>query len=138
MQEFYSSPVAKVYYDNSVDTLFLEYIGKVQNDAQFVEINTAVLNSFRKLNTQKFVADVRKMGIISLVSQKWVVDNLLPGMFKHLGGKKLYHAQFLDAKEILSKVSANNIKNNAANSQFEVVQFSDRDELMEYLKTCVK
>lgn len=139
MQDFFNHPVAKVYYDPSVDSLFLEYVGKVQNDQQFIQINTEVLKAFQKLQTQKFVADIRKMGIISLASQKWVVDNLIPGMIKHLKGKTLFHAQFLDPKEILSKVSASNIKEKSkqAVKDFELVQFSDVTELRNYLTRVV-
>ena len=107
------------------------------NDEQFIQVNQAVLDAFVKLKTQKFVADIRKMGIISLSSQNWVVNNLLPGMLKHLKGKKLYHAQFLDASEIMAKVSAGNIKNKSQQvaEDFEVKQFSKEDELKNYLRS---
>ena len=133
---FLNSSTAKIYYDDQLDTLFLEYVGKVKNHQEFVEINTAVLNAFKSLTTQKFVADIRKMGVISVESQQWVVGYLLPGMMKHLNGKMLHHAQFLDPKEIFSKVSAVNIKTKAADREkgFEVHQFSERDELEKYLK----
>ncbi len=136
MKEFYKNAVARVYHDSTLDTLFLEYLSKVPNEETFIAINTAVLNAFLSLNTQKFVADVRKMGIISLKSQQWVLNNLLPGMIKHLKGKKLFHAQLLDPSEILSKVSANNIKDrsNTAATDFEVRQFSNDNELRDYLK----
>jgi hypothetical protein len=136
MKEFYKDSIAKVYHDSDLNTLFLEYTSKVPSEDFFITINTAVLNAFLSLNTQKFVADVRKMGIISVKSQQWVVNNLLPGMIKHLRGKKLYHAQLLDPSEILSKVSANNIKDKSNNvaSDFEVRQFSNQNDLYSYLK----
>lgn len=139
MTDYYSNTTAKIYYDPKLETLFLEYVGQVKNDAQFVEINTAVLEAFKTLKTQKFVADIRKMGIISLSSQQWVVSTLLPGMIGHLKGKKLYHAQFLDPKEILAKVSAANIKKKETEvaKDFEVRQFSDVAELHQYLKQVV-
>ena len=139
MTTFYSNATAKVFYDSQLDSLFLEYLGPVKNEAQFIEINTAVLDAFKKLETQKFVADIRKMGIISLASQQWVVNTLLPGMIKHLNGKKLYHAQFLDPKEILAKVSAGNIKKKETEvaKDFEVAQFADVAELHVYLKRVV-
>jgi hypothetical protein len=137
MQEFFKDKSAQVYYDAALDTLFLVYTGKVQNDQHFITINTAVLAAFTKLNTQKFVADIRKMGIISVASQNWVVANLLPGMVKHLNGKMLYHAQVVDPSEILSKVSGNNIKGRSSQvaEGFEVVQFSDTEKLNEYLRS---
>lgn len=132
---YYEDSVAKVYYDPMLDTLFLEYLSRVPNDNHFIKINTALLDAFLKLNTQKFVADIRRMGMISVNSQKWVTEILLPGMLKHLNSKMLYHAQFLDGKDIMVKVSGNNIKHKSKDTfkGFEVVQFSDRAELEKYL-----
>lgn len=134
MNTYYQDNSAKVYYDTEVDTLILEYTGRVLNDAHFVQINTAVLEAFRKLKTQKFVADIRKMGIIGVTSQKWVVDVLLPGMVEHLKGKKLFHAQLLDASEVMSKVSGGNIKNKSSQAieKLEMRQFTDAADMRKF------
>lgn len=139
MKEFFKNSFAKVYYDEILDALFIEYISKVPNDEQFILVNKALLEAFTKLKTQKVVADIRKMGIISLASQEWIVKNLFPALLKHLNGKTLYHAQLLDAKEILSKVSAANIKNKSAHVMdgFEVRQFTDETELKSFLKSLI-
>lgn len=135
MTTFFQSSTAEIYYDQDLDTLFLKYLDKVKNDDEFIEINSQLLKAFESLSTQKFVADIRKMGIISIQSQNWVANHLIPKMFEHLKGKMLYHAQLLDAADIFVKVSGSNIKNKAANnsSGFEVKQFSDEVELKEYL-----
>jgi hypothetical protein len=137
MKEFYKDTSAKVYYNPELDTLFLEYLGKVQNDEHFIKINTAVLDNFRKLTTQKFVADIRRMGIIGVNSQKWVVDVLLPGMVEHLKGKSLFHAQLLDPNEIMAKVSGGNIKNRSSQTldKLEMRQFTDSVEMNSFLKS---
>ena len=136
MTEYYKDPSATVYYDPELDTLILKYTDKVMNDEHFITINTAVLNAFKTLNTRKFIADIRKMGIISIKSQQWVVENLLPGMIRHLKDKRLFHAQLLDPGEVFSKVSAANIKNNAkkVDEGFDVVQFTDEEEMRLHLK----
>lgn len=136
MKEFFKSPVAKIYYDSTLDSLFLEYTSKVPSDEQFIVVNSELLKAFKQLQTQKFVADIRKMGIISLASQQWIVDTLIPGMINHLKGRTLYHAQLLDPKEILSKVSGANIRDKSKKviKDFEVVQVSDIAELHQYLK----
>jgi hypothetical protein len=136
MKDFLNTKTARVYYDETLDTLFLEYIGKVLNDEQFIAINTEVLSAFKKLSTQKFVADIRKMGIISIASQEWVLKNLLPGMIKHLKGRKLFHAQLLDPSEVMAKVSGVNIKNKAKTvaDDFEVIQFTNESEMRDYLR----
>jgi hypothetical protein len=136
MKTFFSDNSAKVYYDQEVDTLFLEYTGRVQNEKHFIEINTAVLEAFKKLQTQKFIADIRKMGIIAVSSQKWVIDVLLPGMVAHLHGKTLFHAQLLDPSEVMSKVSGGNIKNRSTQviEKLEMRQFTDAQEMRHFLK----
>lgn len=136
MKEFYKDNTARVYYDPELDTLFLEYLSKVPGDEAFVTINTAVLKAFTQLQTQKFVADIRKMGVISLNSQKWVVANLLPGMVKHLKGQRLFHAQLLDPNEVFAKVSASGIKKQSKEvaEDFDVMQFFDAEEMRAYLR----
>lgn len=135
MKDFYNNHFASVFYDESLDALFLRYTAKVPNEEQFIIANEAVLKAFTALNTTKFVADIRKMGIISLGSQEWVLNNLIPGMIKHLNGKTLFHAQLLDASEIMSKVSAGNIKNKSSKlvQGIELVQFTSEDELQQHL-----
>lgn len=138
MLEFFKNAIARVYYDEELDSLFLEYLQKVPNDAEFIKINSEALKAFKELNTQIFVADIRKMGIISVSSQKWVAEVMLPGMFKHLAGKKLYHAQYLDPDEVFSRVSAENVKKNATQSEdtselLQFSQFSDMSSLKEAL-----
>ena len=122
---------ALVYYDKNLDSLFLEYTGTLNNHEEFVEINFSVLSAFKKLNTTNFVADIRKLGFISRESQSWVVDVLLPGMIKHLNGKKLYHAQLLDPNEAMSKISGTGVKLKSDDlvEGFEVEQFYSKDEL---------
>lgn len=135
MKTFFHSPTAEIYYDQELDTLFLKYLNKVKNTDEFIHINSQLLEAFRQLNTQKFVADIRKMGIISLESQNWVVNTLIPGMFQHLNGKRLYHAQLIDPQEVMAKVSGSNIKSKAANNDtgFQVLQFYEEAELTQYL-----
>lgn len=137
MQNFFENESARVYFDDTLDALFLEYTNKVINHEQFVIINTAVLNAFVKLQTVKFVADIRKMGVIGIESQKWVVDNLLPGMVKHLHGKNPVVIQLMDASEIFAKLAGNKIKENSQNAipGFQVIQFTDRAKVEAYLRS---
>lgn len=137
MQNFFENESAQIYFDASLDTLFLEYTNKVINHEQFVMINTALLNAFIKLRTVKFVADVRKMGVISTESQKWVVDNLLPGMVKHLKGKDLIHIQLVNEADIFSKIAANTIKDKSSRTMkgIQISQFHDYAKMEAYLKS---
>jgi len=137
MQIFFENKSARVYYHSDLNALFLEYTDKVISHEQFMVINTAVLQAFLKLQTTKFVADIRKMGVISIESQKWVVENLLPGMIKYLSPKDLIHVQFMDEAEIFSRIAANKIKDksNQAIKGLQISQFSDRAKMEAYLKS---
>lgn len=137
MKEYFKNNFARIFYDDVLDTLYLQYTAKVPGDEQFILVNQEVIKAFTELQTTKFVADIRKMGIISVNSQAWVVKNLLPGMIAHLKGKTLHHAQLLDPSEIMSKVSAGNIKNKSSQvaKGFEVMQFTSENEMVRYLKS---
>ena len=117
--------------------MFLEYTDKVANHEQFVIINTAALKAFEKLQTRKCAVDIRKMGVIGIESQKWVVDILVPGMIKHLGGAMPVIVQLLDKAEIFAKVAANKINEKVKDEKagFQVMQFTDRKEMEAYLKS---
>ena len=136
MQTFFENRSAKVYYHSDLNTLFLEYTDKVANHEQFIVINTAVIEAFLKLQTNKFVADIRKMGVISIESQKFVVDHMLPKMTNHLNGKNPVVVQLMDKSDIFVKVAADKIKDQSKNQRkgFEVMQFSDRANMEAYLK----
>ncbi|MEM6525644.1 MAG: hypothetical protein AAGF85_01510 [Bacteroidota bacterium] len=137
MQKYFESDTATVYYNSELDTIFLEYHKGVKDTTEFILINSELLAAFKALNTQKFVADIRKMGVISIESQNWVVENLIPGMLKKLNGRPLYHAQLIDPEEIFAKVSGTNIKSKAKKEQggMDVHQFTNQDELEKYLRS---
>jgi len=134
MQQFFENKSAKVYYDPALDALVLEYTNKVLNHEQFVTINTAARDAFQKSKTRKFIADIRKMGVISIESQKWIVDNLIPAMIKHLNGKNPIIVQLMDDSDVFAKTAANNIKKKAEND-IGVTQFTDRVKMEAYLKS---
>lgn len=131
MKVFLKDEIASVYHDTQTNVLYLEYHKKVPTHAEFLRINLALLEAFKSLNTQIFVADIRKMGILSLESQAWVPEFLLPNMIEHLKGKTFYHAQFMDPSEIFAKISAQNVKQKAEKKieNFDLKQFSSKAEL---------
>ena len=132
---YFENNIAKVFYDTKLNTVFLEYKAKAPTQNDFVEINTKAMECFRSFKTQKFVADIRKMGILSLEAQQFVVDKVLPALISHLAGKPLIHAQLLDEKEIMAKVSANNVKQKSAKAieNFQLHQFYTTADLEKFL-----
>ncbi|MTI40890.1 hypothetical protein [Fulvivirga lutimaris] len=137
-QIYFESATAKVYYDKDLDTLFLEYLKNVKNHADFLVINEALTKAFQGLNTNKLVADIRKIGIIALESQEYVANVMFPAMLKHLKGGQLHHAQYLDEKDVFAKISGGGVKSKAEKNKDATIiveQFSDWDKLIDWLKS---
>ncbi|WP_333820040.1 hypothetical protein [Ohtaekwangia sp.] len=137
MKEFYRTDFVSVYYDENTDALWVKYFKKIPSDKHFIPVVDAMLTGFTSLQTQKFVADIRKMGILGTESQKLIVHKLLPGMIQHLKGEKLYHVQLIDHAEIMSKVCANKVKQMGQCDVKEIIQFSDENEVIKYMKSIV-
>jgi hypothetical protein len=136
MKVFLKNEFVSVYYDASTDALWVKYISRVPDDKQFAVVADAMLDGFTKLKTSKFIADIRRMGILGLGSQELIITKLLPGMIKHLNGKTLHHAQLIDPKEIMGKVTANNVKNKSSHREgIEITQFFDEAEMIRYMNS---
>lgn len=133
IKEFYKTDFVSVFYDADTDALWVKYFRNVPSDQHFVCVVDAMLNAFVSLNTQNFIADIRKMGVIGVDAQTLVVNKLLVGMVKHLNGEKLYHIQLIDSAEIMSKVAANNVKRKSMHDGIEIVQFVDEGEAIQYI-----
>ena len=137
MKEFYRTDFATVYYDEDTDALWLKYLKNIPSDKHAIPVIDAMLAAFKSLQTQKFAADIRKMGIIGTEIQNLVATKLLGGMVDHLKGKKLYHAQLIDHTEIMSKITANKVKRTVQHENMEVVQFSVECDVIDYMKSIV-
>ncbi|SMG46013.1 hypothetical protein SAMN05661096_03209 [Marivirga sericea] len=133
---YYETATASVFWDQGLNALFLQYNSKVKDLDEFIEINSNLLQAFQQLDTTIVVADIRKMSIISLEAQAWIVENLFPGLLKHLQGKKLFHAQLIDPKEILSKVAASNLRKKSVvvEKGFTIEQFVDEHTMEEVIR----
>jgi hypothetical protein len=126
---------ATIEYSEELDALFLNYTDKVIGYKEFVELNQKLLEAFESLTTQYVVADIRKMGIIGVDSQKWASDVLFPAMVNHLDGKMLYHIQLLNKKDIYSTLSGNNVKRFTTDIKgLEFYQVGEEDEVAKQIK----
>jgi len=133
----------KVFFKNEYGTVFqedkdvtvLQYFQKVPDHEAFLELNQPIIDAYNTNPTQILIADIREMGILSVDAQKWVSNTLLPTVIEKLAGKMLYHIQYLKPNEILSKVSAGNVKRFAesSNKNFVLVQYNNQEELNEGL-----
>jgi hypothetical protein len=100
-------------YDQELDALTLQF--KKQAPTQdFINLNKKAVEFFLKLNTNKFYVDTRKIGVVSLEGQKFVIDEVFPRMLAHTKGRKFYHVQVINPSEVFGKVAASNIKNKAS------------------------
>lgn len=137
IKTFYSDKVAKIYYRKDIDAFFIEYLDKIPSEEYFnTKIRMEMLNAFLQLDTNIFIADIRKMGLLSVDSQKWIVDVMLKKMAEHVKGRPFIHLQIIDNNETLSKISGSNIRYKARDisSGFEILQFYDLPSIEKYLK----
>lgn len=126
---------ATIEYDENLDALFLNYTDKISGHKEFVELNQKLLEAFQSIDTQYVVADTRKIGIIGVDSQKWASEVLFPAMVNHLDGKKLYHIQLLNKKDIYSTISGNNVKRFTTDIKgLEFYQVDDENEVTKHIK----
>lgn len=126
---------ATIEYSEELDALFLNYTDKIINHKEFVELNQQLLTAFQSLTTQYVVADIRKIGIIGVDSQKWASEILFPEMVKHLNGKTLYHVQLLNKKDIYSTISGNNVKKFTTDIHgLEFYQVDQEEEVAKHIK----
>lgn len=134
-KEFYRADFVSVFYHEDTHALWVKYFQKVPSDKHVIPVVDAMLNGFKQSNTQKFMADIRKMGVLGTDSQSLIVNKLIPGMVSHLNGKRLYHAQLIDPGEIMAKITANNVKHKSDNEKIEIVQFVNERDAIAYMKS---
>ncbi len=134
-KEFYRADFVSVFYHEDTHALWVKYFQKVPSDKHVIPVVDAMLNGFKQSNTQKFMADIRKMGVLGTDSQSLIVNKLIPGMVSHLNGKRLYHAQLIDPGEIMAKITANNVKRKSDNEKIEIVQFVNERDAIAYMKS---
>jgi hypothetical protein len=134
-KEFYRADFVSVFYHEDTHALWVKYFQKVPSDKHVIPVIDAMLNGFKQSNTQKFMADIRKMGVLGTDSQSLIVNKLIPGMVSHLNGKRLYHAQLIDPGEIMAKITANNVKHKSDNEKIEIVQFVNERDAIAYMKS---
>lgn len=128
--EKFENEYAAIFYDKDLDAIILQF-KKQAPASDFIKVNQQLLDSFKKLKTNKFLVDARNIGLVSVEGQKWVVDNLFPGMLAHLKGQKLYHVQVVP-KEVFGKVASSNIRTKAAKTQPDeklIIESFDSEQL---------
>ncbi|HEY9047887.1 MAG TPA: hypothetical protein VIN08_18395 [Ohtaekwangia sp.] len=126
---------ARIRYNPLFDALFLEYTHRVTSHDQFVEINTAASVEFSKLNTAKFVADIRKMGAVEPASEQWFFDYHLERLQKHLGGKTLIYIQLDNPSDILPAHPGKRVRDKPIEiSGVLMLRFVKKSEMSDYLR----
>src|SRR5688572_18449564 len=133
----FENDYASISYDAELDAIALHF-KKQALPKEFININQKVLDLFKTLTTNKFYVDTRKIGVVSLEGQQWVINNLFPGMLAHLKGRKLYHVQVVNPSEIFGRVAAGNIKTKASTNHepqnLIIESFDSEQEAKNWLK----
>ena len=128
---------ADVYFDEDLYAVALVYKQRLEGYNMFVEVHQDILDVFLQHTSNAFFVDTRKMGVLSLDCQRWVVEHLFPGMLKHLKGKTLYHAQVISKQDAFAKFGADNIRSQSEKKieGIEIKAFEEEEEAKAWIKS---
>lgn len=134
-QVLFENQFATIEYDANVDSLNLIYKANPRYE-DFIVANEKFLEEFTKRDKFRFLVDARKMGVIGIDAQNYIIQKFIPSLMAHMKGKTLYHVQVVPQNEVFAKVAANNIKSKSEREVkgFVIRQFFIEAEAKEWLR----
>jgi|JI8StandDraft_2_1071088.scaffolds.fasta_scaffold02664_2 RNA processing factor Prp31 len=96
-ENLYSNKSANISYLSEINTVYLEFIGKIENDDYKASYNK-LLEFIIAKNASAIITDQTKSQGGSMEARAWLVVNWLPEVKKELGDKKMLVAGISEAK----------------------------------------
>ena len=117
----FESDYITISYDEAKEIISLTYHRKGDTPEYILGMDT-FLKYFKTVNTNKFLVDACKMGVVSLEGQNHVKSYSLPSMMEHIGERRLIHAQILP-DDIFVNYMASKVRENSS-GKFVVKPFT--------------
>ena len=111
--------------------LSLTYLRKGNDNKEYIDHMDKFFKEFKKMKTNKFMVDARKMGVVALDGQQHVKGKIIPAMLKHVAPARLFHAQILP-EDVFVKFMAGNVRR-STDEQFVVQPFSNEEDAYTWL-----
>ncbi|KOY87585.1 hypothetical protein AD998_16880 [bacterium 336/3] len=96
-ENLYSNNSANISYLPEISTIYLEFIGKIENDDYKASYNK-LLEFILAKDASAIITDQTKSKGGSMEARAWLVVNWLPEVKKELGDKKILVAGISEAK----------------------------------------
>ena len=112
--EKFKNEIAIIYHDEENNIILMEF--KIKSSlSDFIVIHEKFLEEFYKLTCNKYLVDLRKIGVVSAEGLDWVANTLFNNMLNHINDKNLYHAQIIPKSDIFAKFAGDSVKMKADN-----------------------
>ncbi len=128
---YFDKPFLTIHWEEAEKTVRMEWKAFAQS-AEFREGLEKGLELLIKKMTGRWLADMRKMGVISVADQKWSNEDWFPRAVK--GGVRFM--ALVMPTSALSSMGVRNIMNHVGNIPIETRYFDNVEEALAWLKTC--
>jgi hypothetical protein len=100
ISEIDSNPPYQIKYSQQNDIIYVEWFGKTTS-FQFREGNETLIEKIREHNCGRVINDIRKLELISMEDQQWIIQDYLPRSVD--AGFKV--VAFINPEEVFNKLS---------------------------------
>ncbi len=131
--EFYNDERAIIGFDKDADFTFMKYKEHVDSD-QFISTHKKVVEMLTKMDmySGKHLVDTKVLKTVSLESQKWVAENVIPLIQQKSKNSKAKIALIL-SEDVFGSFAVKNISKKA-DAISETHFFNNYDEAITFLK----
>lgn len=126
---YYDKKWCKIYYHDDIHCVHLDWFGYA-NMQNFQEACNASLDLLMEKKVSKMIADNSKAKIVSVESQKWLLEKWFGEAYKE--GYRT--SAVVESDNIFNEVAVKNIVNQMDDGKFTVHYFNDLEKAKQWLK----
>ncbi len=136
---FFDNDYVTIGYNVSMDALVISY-KRYGKEEEFVDVNKKLIDVYQDIKSGKCIADIRKMGVISVRAQQLIGEVIIPSLVEISPDNTLYHAQII-TQDIFVKVAAMKVKatseaQSLRKGKVVVQQFIKEEDANNWLLNC--
>lgn len=128
---YFDKSFLTIHWDEAAKTVIMEWKAFAQSE-EFRQGLEKGLELLTKKMTGRWLADMRRMGVISIADQKWSNEDWFPRAVK--GGIRFM--ALVMPTSVVTGMGVKNIMNQVGNIPIETRYFDNTDEALAWLKTC--
>lgn len=125
---YFDSPYGTIHWDDEVRCVHLEWKGFAHGEMIQRVLNSA-LDLFRTKHTDRWIADTRKMRVLSPEDSQWVNEDWIPRAIQ-AGVRRIAVAV---PESVLAQMSLRRLKGKGEGDNVEMAYFATLEEAKEWL-----